>query len=396
MTPRSDPRILLYSHDSYGLGHFRRSMTLAEAIVEDMPTASVLLATGSPCATHFTPPRGVDVIKLPSISKDESGAYVPRSLPGRLEETLSLRRGLLLAAYRSFRPDLVVVDHQVTGLHGELLEVLREADRDGVRTLLGLRDVIDAPDVVKRQFSEAQTRRALVELYDSICVYGTPRVFDPRTEYGLPDELGDRLEFTGYVVRPRPRVPVPPLPAERPQVLVTVGGGEDGQSRLAAYLDALALGPATWDTVILLGPLLDREKSRSLRQEARAHRGVRVHDFRGNVPRMLEEVDAVVCMAGYNTTAEVLQSGAPAVLLPRSTPRLEQSIRASRLLRLGLVSSLEQPTAESLRSAVECVLSLRRRSQCILPLDGARNTVRVMRRLLGLAVRALPEESLVA
>lgn len=390
------PRILLYSHDSYGLGHFRRSMTLAETIVEDVPSASVLLATGSPCATHFAPPSGVDVLKLPCVSKDAAGTYVPRSLPGPLSDTLSLRGDLLLAAYRSFRPDLVVVDHQVTGLHDELIGVLHEADGDGVRTMLGLRDVIDGPDVVQRQFSRPETRRALVELYDAICVYGTPRLFDHRVEYALPDDVADRLEFVGYVVRPRPRVPVAPLPAERPQVLVTVGGGEDGCSRLSTYLEALALGPATWDTVILLGPLLEREASRHLRQEARAHRGVRVHDFRGNVPRLLEEADAVVCMAGYNTTAEVLQSGAPAVLLPRSRPRMEQAIRAARLERLGLAHALERPTAETLRSALERALSLRRRPQDILPLDGARRAVRVVRRLLGLPVCALPEESLVA
>jgi predicted glycosyltransferase len=45
-------------------------------------------------------------------------------------------------------------------------------------------------------------------------------------------------------------------------------------------------------------------------------------------------------MAGYNTTFEILSFGKPALLVPRTEPRLEQWLRAERLQRLGLLDVL--------------------------------------------------------
>jgi len=378
-------RVLFYSHDSYGLGHLRRTSTLASALMRRMPNAAVLIATGSPVATHFVSPPGVDLVKLPSVTKDSVGAYLPRTLSGSLELTLHLRRSLLASTFEAFAPHLLVVDHQVTGLHGELLPVLEQARRSGTRTILGLRDVIDEPEVVAREWSRPDVRRALAEQYDRVCVYGSPTVFDSRREYPVPPELAARLTFTGYVVREPPPPAVRPLPAERPQVLVTVGGGEDGGGRLQTYLDCLTLGPVTWDSTLVLGPLLDPTAGRHIKRQARLLDGVTVHAFHSDLPRLLAESHAVVSMAGYNSTAEILQSGVSAVLLPRTFPRREQLLRASRLADLSLVQCLTAPDARSLRSAVQEALSRpggTRAARGLLPLDGDERLVALAAALL--------------
>jgi predicted glycosyltransferase len=388
--PQTPLRVLLYSHDSYGLGHLRRSTTLATALVRQIPDAAVLIATGSPVATYFAPPAGVDLIKLPSITKDPCGAYVPRSLPGGLDFTLTMRRRLLAEAFSSFAPHLLVVDHQVIGLHGELLPVLEQARLAGTRSILGLRDVIDDPAVVAREWSRPEVRRALAESYDRICIYGSPTVFDSRREYPVPPELCARVSFTGYIVREAPSPSVRPLPAERPQVLVTVGGGEDGGSRLQAYLDCLRVGPVTWDSVIVLGPLLDPAAGRHIKRQARQIDGVTVHAFHGDMPRLLAESNAVVSMAGYNSTAEILRSGVSAVLLPRTAPRREQLLRASRLAQLGLVQCLPAPDPRSLRAAVRSALANvggTRSARGLVPLDGDRRLVAIAAELLGRPLR---------
>jgi predicted glycosyltransferase len=63
-------------------------------------------------------------------------------------------------------------------------------------------------------------------------------------------------------------------------------------------------------------------------------------------------------MAGYNSCSEILQSGVPAVLLPRSFPRKEQLIRATRLADLGWVRTLPDaaPEPQELFAAVEAAL----------------------------------------
>lgn len=328
------------------------------------------MVTGSPCATHFPLPPGVDLIKLPSATKDGAGRYIPRSLGSDLDPLIALRRGLLLEIQRSFAPDLIVVDHSVLGLGGELDALLEATRKSGTRTILGVRDIIDSPEAVEREWGTPRVRRALTEEYDRICVYGTPEVFDPRIEYPIPPELGRRLEFTGYVVRPEATSAPSSVPTLKPEVLVTVGGGEDGAERVETYLEALEIGPVDWQSTIVLGPLLDPERARMVKRRARMLDDVSVHRFHSDIPRLLRRSDVVVSMAGYNSVTEILQSRTPAVLCPRSFPRREQLIRAERLKALGLVECLPRPSGESLRAAVDKKLGENRIEGPIPALDG--------------------------
>lgn len=64
-------------------------------------------------------------------------------------------------------------------------------------------------------------------------------------------------------------------------------------------------------------------------------------------------------MGGYNTFCEVLSFDKPAVIVPRTTPRLEQWIRASRAEELGLTAMLDERrdgwTPESMIRAIRAL-----------------------------------------
>ncbi|MCY2958864.1 MAG: glycosyltransferase [Planctomycetota bacterium] len=374
-------RIQLHSHDSFGLGHLRRTMTLADELRRTFAGSSVLITTGSPCATHFSHAPGIDVVKLPSVTKDDRGTYVPRSLGGEIDHLVELRRRLLLEIQQSFAPDLLIVDHQVLGLAGELDLVLRVAREHGTRTILGVRDIIDAPDVVAREWGHPRVRHALAHEYDRICVYGAPEVFDPREQYPMPPELRERLEFVGYVGRFHVPGHVPRTQRERDRVLVTVGGGEDGVERIETYLDAIELAPAHWDSTLVLGPLFDEERARSIKRRAREIPQVEVQRFHADMPHLLAQSDAVVGMAGYNSVVEFLQSGVPTVLCPRSFPRREQLLRAERMAALGLAECVPSPAPDALRAAVERALARGRQDSWLPPMEGAAGVCRVAREL---------------
>ena len=57
--------------------------------------------------------------------------------------------------------------------------------------------------------------------------------------------------------------------------------------------------------------------------------------------------DAVVSMAGYNTVAETLSTDTPALLVPRTTPRTEQIIRARGLGETGAIDWVDPSEATS-------------------------------------------------
>jgi predicted glycosyltransferase len=176
---------LLYCHDTFGLGHLRRTLSLVEALHERRPDLSQLVATGSPLAHGFRLPERVDYLKLPSVAKVGAG-YAARSLPLSLADVTALRTEILTAAARHLRPDLVVVDNVPAGLGGELLPALRELRRSrGTRLVLGLRDIVDEPERIRRAWTRDGSYELLDEVYDRILVYGQPDLFDVAAEYGL-------------------------------------------------------------------------------------------------------------------------------------------------------------------------------------------------------------------
>ena len=368
-------RVLLYSHDSVGLGHLRRNLAIANEIATVFPNSSILIVTGSPCATQFQLPANTDLIKIPSISKNSKGQYFTRNFSGSLETAIEFRSKMILEAYRLFKPGLVIVDHQLLGLKGEALGMLREAKKCGTITIYGSRDVKDSPDVVKRHWNTADCHWALTEGYDQVCVYGMPEVFDPRVAYAPFLDTVKQLDFTGYIV---PKFDKPVLKrriGQRKKVLVTFGGGGDGARRAECYLRALSSTTVTWDSHIITGPLMDAEIKREIRKLAKKIQpigSVRVQRFNRNIPALLQQVDAVVSMAGYNSCAEILQSGTPAVLLPRSFPRKEQLIRATRMAELGWMTVLPEakPDPQVLLKAVERALVSSRQNRPEADLNG--------------------------
>lgn len=377
-------RIMIHCHDSFGIGHLRRSLNLATSLRRQIPSCEVLITSGSPCATHFELPDGVDVLKLPSVTKDEAGDYVPRRLGGGLGAIVRMRRRVLLEAFLCFSPDLVIADHQPLGLCGELTDVLEEAHSTGVRTFLGLRDIIDEKAAVDAEWGRPHIRHALTKLYDRIVVYGRQDVFDVRHEYDLEDAIADKLEYTGYIGRPAQISTVRAVPSLRSEVLVTVGGGEDGVERVDTYLELVEEGQPVWNSCLVLGPLFPQKEVRRVKRRARLLRGLDVHSFHHDIPRLLAQSDAVVSMAGYNSVVEIMQSGKPAVFWPRSFPRREQLIRAERLELRGLAACVAEPTTGKLRREVELALDrgVTRRSAELL--GGCKAVSRIVIEDLGL------------
>jgi predicted glycosyltransferase len=122
-----------------------------------------------------------------------------------------------------------------------------------------------------------------------------------------------------------------PLAAE-PFLLVTPGGGGDGQGLLRRYLDAVADG-ATGGlrSVVVTGPLLSAGRRAELMTRAERLPSVEMVQFSDRLRSLIASAIGVVSMAGYNTVVEELAAGTPALLAPRCAPRLEQHLRATRL-----------------------------------------------------------------
>ncbi len=288
--------------------------------------------------------------------------------------------------HSAYEPEVLLVDQQPLGQDDELAPLLDAARSASVRTVLGLYDVLDTPEAMRRAWSRPRVQQALREQYDAVCVYGTPQFCDPRTEHAILAELGSRLTFTGFIARSVP--PRPPRAGRVPRVLVTGGSGESGAGALEAAFDAFELAPAGFELALVLGPLLDARSVRTLQQRADAVRGVHVHLAPTDVPELLASADAVVAVPSYNTAVEVLQSRLPAVFCPRSFPCREQLRRCERLAELGLARCLPNPGPEALRGAIEEILQRGLSTRALPAFDGGTRLAQLVHEL---AEAALPE-----
>ncbi|MGH9021722.1 MAG: glycosyltransferase family protein, partial [Acidimicrobiia bacterium] len=398
--PRSrQRRILLYSHDTYGLGHLRRTMRIAARLSELPGPPSTLLVTGSPRAHSFGLPRGCDVLKLPAVTKTSRGAYRARHLDIPLGRLVAVRSELIRTAVRSFDPHLIVIDHAPLGMGGELRPMLADLALRGHRPqlVLGLRDVIDDAARVEEDWTADRIFEVLQRDYDRIFVYGDPAVLTTAEELGLRELCRDKLSFTGYLAEPTPPDPSREIDLRDAPLVVTVGGGGDGQQVLRAYARWLAsrTTPAPFPSVVITGPLLSDRRRAEIEVRLRsAGQPVEVLSFTKDFGGLLQRAAGVISMGGYNTVTELLTAEVPALIFPRSMPRREQLVRAERLASVSGLSYCP-PDADPVEAIDRFVIQLETNfapsAKHSLRLDGLTNLTRELAGLLGLSTASLDE-----
>ncbi len=339
-------RALLYSHDTFGLGHLRRSRTIAGALIEADPGLSALIVTGSPIAGRFDFPEGVDHVRLPGVVKLADGSYTSSNLRLDLDAMVRLRGQIIAASHAEFAPDLVIVDKEPWGFRQELAPTLAAAKARGARVVLGIRDVLDDEDALAREWERKGAVEAIERFYDEIWVYGVPEICEPLSGLGLSPRMERRVIYTGYLRRELAEAPAYPEPdtPEPPYVMVTTGGGGDGEGLVDWVLAAYEAEPTLWPpAMIVYGPFMAASARAGFdaRVAALGER-VRAVGFHGRLEALLAGAVGVVAMGGYNTFCEILSTDRPAVIVPRVRPRREQIIRAASAERLGLVRMLTE------------------------------------------------------
>jgi predicted glycosyltransferase len=343
---RSSVRIALYSHDTMGLGHIRRNLLIAQTLADSSLKASTLIIAGVREAGALVMPRGTDCLTLPAYRKDRNGEYAPRSLAMETASLMILRSQVIGAALKNFAPDLFIVDNVPRGALQELTPVLtRLKDQGKTRCVLGLRDILDAPERVRKQWRLLDNEAAIRDYYDAVWIYGDRNVYDPIEEYAFPPDLAAISTFTGYLDPTTRLIPGdgdPDLFAQLPKDLVqkgftlcVIGGGQDGLAVTQAFAQAEL--PTDEYGVIVTGPFLPSAKRQRLLDLVAGNPRLKVLEFLPEPMQIMRQARRVIAMGGYNTVQEILCLGKRALIVPRDRPRLEQTIRAQRLRARGLL-----------------------------------------------------------
>jgi predicted glycosyltransferase len=384
-------RVALYSPGIVGLGHMRRSLLIGQALAHSRLPVTILWIAESRHAGVFSFGKSLDSLCLPAIKKQD-GVCQPRYLDIDINELVALRSKVIAAALEEFRPDAFIVDKLPRGALRELdpaLELLRR--RDQTRCVLGLRDVLDDPESVQRDWLATGDEQAIRQFYKRIWVYGDRAVYDVAREYQLPPAIARKIRYTGYLDY-RLRLKFADRAAETPVTglrvpagqfaLCLLGGGQDGAALAETFADATF--PADMTGVILTGPFMPADVQARLRARAKKNPRLLVVDFVAEPAPLLERADRVVAMGGYSTVCESLSFEKHLLIVPRVTPRREQLIRAERLAHLNLVQILHpsQLSAGALSEWLACDLGPAPRPRELIQLDGLRRIPRLLQKLL--------------
>ncbi|MEE8553298.1 MAG: glycosyltransferase [Desulfobacterales bacterium] len=328
--------ILMYSHDTFGLGHIRRTMAIASHLRSS--NTNILILTGSPLAGRFSFPQQIDFVRIPGMIKKTNEEYLPLSIKINPRHALDIRQSIIKATAKTFQPHLFIVDKEPLGLKKEVLPTLKWMRRNqpDTRTVLGLRDIMDDAETVKKSWKKKGVYDILDTLYSEVWTYGIRDFYNPIEEYDIPENISQKMQFTGYIPRKVPNREEVKKEKQRNSiregqklVVITTGGGGDGYLVMDAFLSMLESQkrPFPFASILITGPFMPRRERAKIFKRARKL-GILAFHFYRHMEKILAAADLVVCMGGYNTLCELMSQKTVTLLIPRETPRKEQLIRA--------------------------------------------------------------------
>ena len=171
------------------MGHLRRCRTIAQSLVGRCKGLSVLILSGSPIIGSFDVRTRVDFVRIPGVIKLRNGEYSSLSLHMDIGEVLKLRASIIRHTADVFRSNLFLVDKEPLGLRGEIVDTLELLKERGTPLVLGLREVLDDPVLLAKEWERKNPLPALRDLYDGIWVYGLPQICDVLAGIDLSDEV---------------------------------------------------------------------------------------------------------------------------------------------------------------------------------------------------------------
>lgn len=315
-------RIVQYAVNGGGAGHLQRLIAIGRWLRRYAAycgaTAEIYFLTSSEADT-FLFHEGFASFKLPSKTSVQASGIDKLTY-------LSLAKQWVWHSVGLLRPDILVVDTFPNGSFGELLSALDLARH---------RVFVYRP--VREEFAQRADFQAMLPLYDLILVPETREA----AKIIAPEKAGAALRFTGpLLIRERAEMKSRDearahfgIPDDRISVLLSAGAGGDptAEAHLIEASRRLLAHPELF-VVVATGPL---------------YRGRRTPGDRilwvsePALAEWLSAFDFAVAAAGYNTTAELMFAGVPAIFIPQEKVADEQDKRAQAAVKAGAAVMLE-------------------------------------------------------
>jgi predicted glycosyltransferase len=372
--------IYLLSQHSLGVGHLSRTSLLAGEIAR-IPGVSVIHISCGPSTGIVPSQPDVLLVELPPlIVKGLSSIELVPVEQGKTKEEVEKERvGVIETLFRRHPPDMFITEFFPFSPHrldGTVLPVLRTIkERHPTCTIVcSSRDIPVCHGEALPPEKVASIASIFNAYYDLLLVHSDPALLKLTD---IPKYRGLRLScpvvYTGYICERRSTAS--PRDKADGRILVTVGGGRDGQRTIDCALKVAGLGKG-YRFDIVCGPFMEKGTVDAMSRGVAHLENVQVHWYVRNLKETIVGYDLVICSGGYNTLMETIVRRKRCISVPRrgsyeqgkrvkvfSRKQLLRSIAESRLTVRRLSRLIDEAFAEDYEPAFR------------INTDGLKNTV---------------------
>jgi len=375
-------RVLFYTHNSIGLGHVFRTLAVITGIRKWRPDIDFMVLSGT-SVPHVLMRQGIEVVKLPGVKKAVEETDCPlkprylQSMP--VDEVLKFRQTIIREAHDFFKPDVVMVEHYLAGLSGEIapLFMAKKACQNSPKdfALVHLSRGIMGSDFNLLRYPDAPCSFPVVPVYDFRYVFDDPAPVCAKGPAAGAPQIGHPVRYLGRIAEKS----IAELPereaiinrlrlADKPIILMYLSRHGDiaGLSKCLMTAVNLAGLDRYYQIIMVADPYLNPEIIEDLRSDIR-FRHVRFLPFFYPLIDLIHASDIVICRAGYNVINEILLTNTRALVIPEHHPSGEQEERA-RLLPLNNIAVISEEDAMASPPA-QVLLELISRKTTILELN---------------------------
>lgn len=337
-------RILVYAQHLSGVGHYVRSLEIARKLSIQH---TVYLTQGG----REVPRANIDnvhILELPQIRRTPNG-LAPVNGRQDIDQVMASRKQVLQETVIALHLDVIVIEHYPFSKWelGEEIDELLTSARTHNPQLKVICSVRDIPLQTRHEDCTAEAYvsevlASLEALFDGVMVHGDPELSCLNDHFPRAEDISVPVFHTGIVseklataaAQDEPIV----LPTQgNPYVLVSAGGGADAVQlvdySVTAWKGLRSEGElAAYKLVVCSGLAQD---AAALAQRVQDDDSIVMQPFTPEYLPWMQAAALSVSCAGYNTCANLLETGCRSVLVPN--PKMsDQLMRARYMQTLGV------------------------------------------------------------
>jgi predicted glycosyltransferase len=337
----SSPKVLFYVQHLLGIGHLRRTATLARNMVRSGLDVTIVsgghridIDLGGARLEQLPATRATDLFFKELV--DESGQLIDEGWKRQ-------RANRLMEIYRDLSPDVLIFELFPFGRRQMRFELspLLEAAKSSVNKPVIVSSVRDILVAQKKPQRNDEMLKIIEDYFDHVMVHGDPDLISLDKTFPHSSRISNKLHYTGYVVDKTGRR-LGEGHDGYDEVIVSSGGGAVGFDLLKIAMQARALSAAkdrTWR--ILIGAAAEEQEFFELK--SLATEGIIVERARRDFTSLLMNCVLSISQGGYNTVMEILHARCRAVIVPYAGGlETEQTLRAELLAKKGVLQIVNE------------------------------------------------------